>query len=288
MGVRTLLRDDAFQMAIIVAGVVVAVVLVLRRDPWWHGCAGLALPLGALAGIDERLHLPAMLVVGVIVLGFGEKLAARTILPIRAAFAVPGALLIAHSLPDVVPGWAMWVVALGVTFGAPRAVAVDRQFPRLTPMLLGISAFAVYVCVPETSATAAAALAGAGIPAAVLALVSRRTIRPSPGFTAASIGVIAWMSASGGYPRPGAVVGSLTGLGVLLVGWRPRGTLSSPDTRRQVQVAWLSVHVVLAVWASRVAGLRHDEWEALALVVPVFAAGAFVAWYSARPEVLRC
>ncbi len=72
------------------------------------------------------------------------------------------------------------------------------------------------------------------------------------------------------------MVGAIGCLGVLALG---------PLIRRVSLARLVTVHVVVVVLASRVAGLRESAWAALAVAVPVMVIGALVLAAGARGPI---
>jgi len=271
--VRVLLRDDAFWLAA-AAGLLAGVIAVAVR---FHARAALggALPAACatLAGLVLTDRASADLVVAVALLAGGGVLAGQRALPWRVAATVPGAALLGIAVPAVAPAWAG--VAAGVATAAlvPLACELDQRHPRLTAPLAAISALGVFGAVPDTEQ--ARALVGATAAAAPFGVDPRTA--PGPAGTSAVVGLLAWTAATGGWPRPGAVVGALACVGVLalggLVAWA-----------RLPVAAVLLLHTALVVVASRGAGLRDRAVTAAAIVAAAYGAAVLglSVWRAAR------
>ena len=134
------------------------------------------------------------------------------------------------------------------------------------PLLVLLSVGGVYECAPDTEISKV--MLGALVPVAFLVLVPK--LRPSVA-TASLAGLVVWVAVLEGRGRPGAVVGSIACLGVILVAPLVRWRASS----LRAALLLLATQAVLVLWVSRVAGLRHSAWAAFALCVPAFV----VAWF---------
>ena len=121
------------------------------------------------------------------------------------------------------------------------------------------------MCLPDTEVPLV--LLGAAVPVAFLALDGRASSSASTGAFAALMVAAALV---GGVGRPGAVVGGLACLGVLvlapLAGWRAR---TRPDI-----VTLVLTHAILVLWVARVAGFRDSALTAALLCAPALA----IAW----------
>jgi hypothetical protein len=134
---------------------------------------------------------------------------------------------------------------------------------------------AMYATVPDTEL--ALVLLGVAIPLAFLGLPFRLA-RLGDGGAAASIGLLLWVASQQGWARPGSLVGALGALALFTtfpIGHRLRRwfrfELHWSRNRRLLVV--LLAQFVLAMWASRVAGLAYGAVEAIARLIPAVAAG---------------
>jgi hypothetical protein len=145
----------------------------------------------------------------------------------------------------------------------------------VTPVLLAVTTFGVWVTVPETQHVVV--LMGAVLPVAAVAFL-RPTWLGIPGAFAA-VAVIAWVVEVDGQARDGAVVGSLACLGLLLLEpvLRRTGLVPhvepAPERGSSLPLSgagsgWMTpiVHTVLVAWCSRVAGMQSSAAVALGLV----------------------
>jgi hypothetical protein len=271
--VENVLGDAGFWTAFVVALVGTAVVwLRLRRAEWEPGIA-LVVVVATLAGLRAGHRLPTALVVAIGLLAFGEYLARDAARPARLAALVPGALVLAASVPE---GWPFWlrVGATGAAAGGGLlAVDADQRVPRLMPLLLLVGAVGVYVCVPDTEAPKA--LLGALVVTAAIGLEPR--VRHRVGFAAAA-GLFVWVAAFGGLGRAGSVVGGIACLGVVLVIPVVRWAAGN----RKLVALGVATQVALVLFVSRVAGLEGSAWVAAGLAAIAFAVAASVLLLSAR------
>src|SRR5215470_14713594 len=98
--VENVLDGAAFWVALVVAGIGVAIVWVrVRRGAREPGVA-IAVAIGCLAGLRVDHRLPAALVVGVVLLALGEWLARDRATWARLLSATPGAVVLGAALPD--------------------------------------------------------------------------------------------------------------------------------------------------------------------------------------------
>src|SRR5262245_13773596 len=221
-GVERLVDDNAFWVALALAivgdGVVWVRARLGRAEP---GPAVVAI-VATLVGLRIADRFAVALVVGLVLLLGGEWLGRRTPWWTRAFWLLPGALVVASSLPDAWPFWMRVVTTATAAVGGTLAVATSLATPRLAPLLFAVAAVGLYYCVPDTEAPAA--IVGALGVGCVFVLEPR--LRAALG-AAALTGLFAWVTAYGGVGRPGSVVGGVACLGVLLLPvWRagPRGT----------------------------------------------------------------
>jgi hypothetical protein len=141
-------------------------------------------------------------------------------------------------------------------------------------LLVLLSVEGIYLGAPDTEITKL--VLGALVPVVFLGLVPR--LRSSSA-TASLMGLVVWLAVLEGRGRPGAVVGSIACLGVILVAplvhWRA--------TAPQALVALVATQALLVLYVSRVAGLRESAWAAAALCVPAFVvAGVVLALVNRR------
>jgi hypothetical protein len=177
----------------------------------------------------------------------------------RFAFLVPGALVLASAVPD---GWELWLRATTVAATvllAPLVVVFAKRDPRVVAVLFAVAGVGLYACVPDTEH--ARTVLGALLAAGLLGLDP--ALPAGPGASAVT-GLFVWTAVVDGHGRPGSVVGAVACLGVLvlapLAGWA--------RASRRAPVLLVGVQVVLAAYASRVAGFRDSRAAALALALP--------------------
>jgi hypothetical protein len=274
-GVRSLLGDAGFQIALVVAvaGTVVVASLARVVPPRHVGFAVVSL-VAAFVTMRVDLELTWRLVVGVLILTVANRGdESRRFELARFAALVAGAALVTSALPGAA-GWMRFLAFATLVAAVPATGIVDRRAPRLVPVLLLVSAVGVYICAPDTEYSKV--LIGALVPAAFLAFDPRlRAARPTGAVTA----LVVWTAVYEGRGRPGAVIGGLLCLGVLLLvpltRWRWR---SAGDA---IGLAVLDVALVLYV--ARIAGFRTSGWAALALALPAFVL-AWLALLVTRPR----
>jgi hypothetical protein len=291
MLLEDLVNDTGFRDGLL-AGVVglVAVgglALGVRRPPGRGplGLAGAGLVLATLYGLEriDALADGERLVLGLLVLAAGAFLASK--LPWQPAvgvvLAIPGAALIA-STTDVSSIDIDWVRVLtfGTTAtGAALVADFDRFNARagLAPVLLAVTALGMYTTVPDTEQ--AAVLVGVTVPLVLLGWPKPLAALGAPG-AAATVGLVVWTASVGGRGRPGAIVGAMACLGVMLVEpvvrqifrrWpppEPTGPWSSGI------VITAALHVALVLCVSVAAGREVSARTAAAISVVAFVAAA--------------
>ena len=261
-----------------------------RRLP---GLVGPAFVVASVYGLDalQRSLLPSVQVAGTVpalpqsvVLGLalvwlGVAVAGVTPapLPIGMILALPGAWRLVAGQDLLGPSWVPWLIVLGTAVAGPLAAETDRDLGRtgLSPVMWLFVVGAVYATVPDTEL--ALVLLGVAMPLALLGLPFRLA-RLGDGGAAASIGLVLWMASQEGWARPGSLIGALGALGLFTtfpIGHRLRRwfrfELHWSRTRRLVVV--VVAQFVLAMWASRVAGLAYGAVEAIIRLVPAIAIG---------------
>ncbi len=240
----------------------------------------------ALVVLWSEFELPWGLLVGCFAVVGGVMLG--TELWDRALGAMPGAIVIIY-VGDVSSGAAAVATVVAIAVGAALVVDFDRAF-RPTglglPLLAG-SVFGMLMTVPDTER--AFGLVGAALPLIFLGW-PRPVVSLGPG-AAAAVGIVGWVAAFAGLGRPGAAIGALAALGLMLgepIGRRvakpSRSALlrlaSAGPTRSLIVVA---MHGVLVFGAARVAGLQQRALTAIALSIPFVALGAVLG---AAPEAV--
>jgi len=253
--------DPGFQAAALACALLAVLVVVRGRARDVRGAPAIAV-LAALVGWSVDYRLDARLVVALAALALGAAFGPRrgSVL-VRIAALVPGAALLGIAVPDRVPVWvALAAAALTLAVAAP-AETLDRLAPRLAPLVFAVAVAGIYVCVPEADA-ARPALGAFGV-AALLAVLPG--LDALPGSSAAAVGLLAWTTAVGGYPRPGSVVG---GLGCIVAALLVR--LAAQARGWRLALAGV-VAAGLVVYCARVAGFEQSAGAALALAVPGFA-----------------
>jgi hypothetical protein len=294
-----LAHDEGFRTGLALGGVAALLVLLAVLSARWTGwrradplpAAGVAFAAAALlslndlergAGVSDRF------IVGVVLLVLAPLLAKlggfRRSLLTSGLCAVPGAAVVASaaSLENDV-GWVPPVVFVSIVVASILVVDFDGANARagLGPVLFAIALLAMYTAVPDTEE--AAAVAGAALPIALLGAPFPVAALGAAGAPAA-VGIIAWVAAVGGRARPGAVIGAIACLGVLLVEpvvrrLRPGLRASSPASPLSLRaILIVALDLALVAGTSRVAGLETSGGLAAAISVLLLAvAGAVVA-----------
>lgn len=295
------------------------------RNGWWWGVAAAAvalvaaslyrwwrpsapeLPLAAVAAVGATLValdrtgpsvlLSDELVRGVLLaaaLPLAAGVAARRLGVARwwpavaLVAAIPGAVVVGDAASLANPWWWVPPLVIGtVLVGGAALVDYDTANARsgLAPVLLGMTALATWTTVPDTEQILV--VVGAFLPIVALGLPAARIREGAAGY--AVVGLLAWVAAVGGRGRPGAVVGAVACLGILVAEpvarrvWRGRAvTPGLPWSTRGV--ASIGVHAVVVLLAARVAGLERGADAALGLAAVVLALGTGAMVVVLRPR----
>jgi hypothetical protein len=300
--VLTDLVDDAQFRAGLAVGVI-ALVVVLALALWAqrhdrsdrphvpgrrHGllpAAGLAVVAASVVGLDRPGSLlSGRLVAGLAFLVVGPFLTMLALAPHRAAArlaavsAIPGAVLVARAaaLENGI-WWIPMLVVVSTVVGGALVADFDRANARagLGPTLFAVATLAMYTTLPDTEQ--AAVLVGVALPLALLGWpVAHAAFGPGAYST---VGLVAWVAAVGGRGRPGAVIGAVACLGLMLTeplvrrAWRGRArSPARPVSSRATLVILLQVLTVIGT--ARVAGLETSAGRAVAISSCVLAASA--------------
>jgi hypothetical protein len=162
-----------------------------------------------------------------------------------------------------------WLVVLApvatILIGVALAAWASRLPHDLLGVMIAISAFGIWVTVPETET--ARALLGASLP---LALATLPPIWARLGYSGAFAlaGILVWVVATGGEARSASVVGGWACIGAIAVLpiYHPPVTALVGGKR----IATVLIHIILVVVASRVIGLWESAGLALLAVVALF------------------
>jgi hypothetical protein len=248
--------------------------------PWSVAFALVLLALGG-AGIKQlELRVPARL--------------PRTIVASGLAL-LPGAIALAIAVPVDRPAWVPWTI-MGSTIAVGTLLHdFDRAHSvRAAPfLLLMISVVGAYLTVPSTSQMLV--LLGVSVPLALLSFPQPLATFGPAGSTAIA-GVYCWIAVVEARTSPGAVVGALGALALLIaepIGRRFRRTVTSERARRRrrsrsrqfakrygekwwVIVATAGVcQLALALYASRIAGLEGSAFMAILALAPALTVAVF-------------
>ena len=177
--------------------------------------AGLAIVAGTLLAIAARRSVPGELLVAIVGIGAVCGIGRARLAPGPATLcAIPFALLLAATLDDQ-PAWLRAIVVLVASAGAVAVAETDELWREtgVTPLLLAISAVAVYLAVPDTEETAA--LLGVVLPVVLLGWPLGAASLGRAGGGAATV-LVVWVVATDGRAAPAAVLGGLACLALLL------------------------------------------------------------------------
>ena len=203
-GVRSLLSDTGFLVALVIAAVGTLVVVGAPRwssARWskWHVGFGYVVLVAALVAMRVDLQLEWRLVVGL-----GLLVVAGSARPhgpgatVRIVALVAGAALVAASMPNAT-GWMRLLGFVAVMAAVPTSGVIDRRGARLVPVLLLVAAIGIYVCAPDTEY--AKVLLGALVPVSLLLFdPALRAAAP----TGAVSALVVWIAVVEGRGRPGA------------------------------------------------------------------------------------
>jgi hypothetical protein len=254
--------------------------------PW----AGVLVAGAGLAVMSRHTNLPLGVVAGVPLL-LAAGLLGRRPWEVMVA-ALPGAAAIVYLSEFPPADFQPWLVVV-VAAAAGMVVDFDRVFRRAAvgPPFLFITMVGVVVTVPDTElplglAAAALPVAIAGFPLRMLSL--------GPG-GAAAVGLIGYVAADAGMSRPGAVVGAIGALGLMLA--EPIGrwlSRRSPTALQDLAASGVrgvlilgAIHALLVVGLTRFAGLRSEILTAALFAVPFLAVGAILAAAPGRARARR-
>jgi hypothetical protein len=252
--------------------------------------AGLLLAGAVVVGLERAGLLPAQLVVGLAVLAGGGLVVELVRLPpvAMAVLTLPGAWMVATRAGLVPVTWIRLLVGATIVVGALLVDDFDARWQQLGagPVLVALTAGGVYATVPDTEA--ALVLLGVALPLALLGVPWPLAALGRAG-SCVMLGVVVWTAAAGGFGRRSSIVGAVASLGLLVVEPAGRwlaGARNGPFVRfarRWSAVAVLvAVHLVLVLFASRVAGLRRTAEEAAVLAAGALAAAVGVGTLAAR------
>ena len=190
----------------------------------------------------------------------------------RVIAALPGAALVAGSLS----GGGARTVVLVTTLAGSGAVAEWGQWEAVRsagPAMLAVTSLGVYLSTPDTEH--AVVVLGVALAVGLTGWPIRAAAVGGAG-GAAFVGLVAWLAATDGFARPGAVVGASACVGAFTfapVLRRLRVPLDRARARSRVSVALLITvtHGLVVFACSRIAGLQQSGLAAAVLV------GCFVA-----------
>ncbi|MCZ7535492.1 MAG: hypothetical protein M5T61_05775 [Acidimicrobiia bacterium] len=216
-------------------------------------------------------------------------------LPLAATLLLPGALLVGAGGDLDGPGWVATLVVAATALGGALVGLFDAASLRhLGPPMWTVTVLAVFSTVPDTEEMRV--LVGVSVPLALLGVVRGAGLGAG---APAAVGLLVHTAAVGGVGRPSSVIGAVGALGMLVVvplvtaagvragshaagaGRRsPRraaGAAVEVSPGRREALALLGAHVVVALYAARVAGLVRDPGVAALLLLPATAAAVVAA-----------
>lgn len=233
----------------------------------------------ALAALGLQFELPWPVPVGAVLVAagcaLGDDVWDRTL-----ASGVGAGLLVFGG--DVAAGLGGVILAVAIALCAALVVSFDETYRTSAiglPLLAG-SVVGVLLTVPDTER--AMALCGAALPLILLGWPAR-LVSLGPG-AGAAVALIGWVGGMAGAARPGAAVGALAALGLMLaapVGRRVVGVatpalagLAASGALRALAV--VAIHGVVVFGTSRVAGLQDSALLAALIAAPFLAVAAVV------------
>lgn len=181
------------------------------------------------------------------------------------------ALVWRGGFPDI--GWLLVLAPVAIVALGSSLAAWSSRLPQdLVGIMLAITAFGIWVTVPETEA--ARALLGASLPMAFGTLRPLGGARFGHAGAFALAGLLVWVVATGGEARPASVVGGWACIGAFAVLPHLKPAPVWFVTKRRIVTVLL--HGLLVLIASRIIGLWESGGVALLAVVVVGVAAYFV------------
>ncbi|MEM9036994.1 MAG: hypothetical protein AAGA99_03275 [Actinomycetota bacterium] len=255
-------------------GAIAAVLLstVFARGPAGGWPIAVGLVAGVAAGTEE---IPSELIAGLIaamVLEVGGRLVLDGVLPraVRTAVAIAAAGVVAGVETRDVP-----VLVAAAILVVPSLSEQSRATPRLAPMLVAISAFGIWVTVPDTEQ--ATALLGAAGAVALVGLAGTLVVDRF-GAVACTAALLVTVGLGGGVSQA-PLLGGLVAVAALTLSPAVRRIL----LRAPIAPVVAAVHVVVAVLAARMAGLSETGTAAAAIGVAAGTGGLLVLTLVSRP-----
>ncbi|HEY3834395.1 MAG TPA: hypothetical protein VGO03_19035 [Acidimicrobiia bacterium] len=299
--ITDLLHTRQFQAGLVDGILALAVVLacstvrVFGRRPPIAGAvfafAGFAALTGTGPGRRALAGVGFAALIGVLLL-LGGGAASRALPPmlrmlIGPLLLAPGSVVLALAARNHgVPWWEALLLIVVLPPSAMLAGDFDRWHSARAygPLLLAITVGGVYLVVPDTEG--ARALLGVALPFVLLTVPwARATL--GMGGAAAAIGLIGYDVLIEGVGRPGSVIGALGCVGLFV--YEPIGRRVAGGMRERARelsfrrdgtwthlgcvVIAASLHLIVVLWASRVAGRVHSASLALLLLLPAIVAG---------------
>ncbi len=251
---------------------------------------GITLTVASFLGVSLAVGSRLSLLAALLALALGGWMARPPGGSARAPFGwiliVGGAiaLVVRGGFADI--GWLLILAPIAtILIGSALAAWASRLPQDVLGIMMAISAFGIWVTVPETET--ARAMLGASLPLALATLPPiHAKLRFSGAFALA--GILVWVAATGGEAREASIIGGWACIGAIailpLYGSRAARWVGK---RRIVTVLF---HGLLVAVASRVIGLWESGGLALLavaalFVVAYFALGLFPSLRRGRPSV---
>lgn len=274
--------SDALHMALVLGAIVamtIAVVGVTWRPARPLPLGGLAFAMVAGLAAWRYVGLPRGVVIGALIM-MGGAIVGRDLWELLIGVA-PGAFIVVRSGSDLAGGALVASIA-GIALVAALTIDFDRTFrdSAVGLPLLAVSVAGVLVTVPDTER--AFALVGAAIPLAVLGWPFR--IASLGVGAAAAVALVGWVAMGGAEARPGAGVGALAAMGLMIaeplgrrvIGeGRPALATLAASTRLRSAVV-IAIHGGLVFGASRIAGLQRGALPATLIAIAVLIPGVIL------------
>ncbi len=238
---------------------VIGLVVLFAVATTWHNPPvwGVVITLAVVVAISLVIGRHISVVTGITALAIGGFLVDRD--PgglarlVGWAGIAAGAVLIGlrGGLDDLT--WLSWTAPVAILIAGWCLRAWSRHLPNtLIGPMVAVTAFGVWVTVPETEH--ARAFLGAAIPLAIATLAPTRA-RLSTAGAFALAGLFVWVVAIGGDARPASIIGGWGALGALaILPWvRP----DAAETMKRRPLLVLGFHSVFVLMSTRLIGL----WE---------------------------
>ncbi|MGH8913629.1 MAG: hypothetical protein ACRDZM_03840 [Acidimicrobiia bacterium] len=274
-----LLTRSDFRAGVLAALVGLAVLFAASREEtttrWW----GVVFTLAAVIVVNTVVGRSLGVSSGLFALGVGGWLLGpagdRPTRWFGWLLVVAGALLVGWrgGLDDI--DWLPLAGPVAILIGGSALMLWSMRLPhRLLGPMMAITAFGIWVTVPETEH--ARVLLGVALPLALATLAPMRS-RLSTAGAFALAGLVVWVVGIGGDARPASIIGGWASLGALAILPVVRPNPTELMERRPLLI--VGIHALFVLLASRVIGL----WESAVIAsvaVLVVSVVAFVVFGS--------